>query len=270
MDSKVIYFTVCRYVPDILRDEFINVGVLAHIPQDEWCYFYKTKNLVRIKHFDDEVELDVISVLLESLEYQFNEVDLLSPNHEGIAQKNFLENELRYFVNQLQFSEIRTLVSTEPEKDIADLRDLYLYYDKKKSERINTDRVRRLVSKLFTSSDLKKSITRNPEPQNLFKQQPFDFSMNLNGDEVFIKALSFDYKHYNKLFNEVKGLLYDIEYFKKNNIHHIKLVVNNTEFKEEFEKLALEQLKNVVDVYTLEEFANFVSKAEVARQDALQ
>jgi hypothetical protein len=262
MSTKIIHYSVCRYVPDILRDEFINVGVLTHVPEEEWCHFYRTKNLTRIKNFDDEVELDVISVLLESLEYQFNSNIFSSPEHEGIGNHDFLSKEISNFVNQIQFSEIRTLTSEDLQEDIQDLCDMYLYYDKKKSERINKDRVRRLVSKMFSTSRLRSFVDRTPDLFNNFKQRPFDFSIKVNNHETYIKALSFDYKQSNKFYNEIKAFLYDLEYFRNMNINDIKVVINNTEFEKDFEKLALKILKEKTDVYTLSEFSEYINEAE--------
>lgn len=262
MHPKVIHYTICKYVPDILREELINVGVLAHIPEDGWAEFYKTKNLKRIRHFDDEVDLDVISVLLESLEYQFNTNSISDMDFSDIHQDYFLKNETKYYVNQLQFSEVKTLASYNVDDDLKDLYDMYLYYDKPKSDRINTDRVRRLVSKMFTNSAFKTSINRKPSTQNLFKQQPFDFSVNLKGEETLIKVFSFDYKKFNHLFNEVKSFLYDVQHFKQMDINNIKVVINNTDFDKEFEQIALKHLKEEIEVYTLQEFAQYINEAE--------
>lgn len=126
MIDKPIFFAVCRYIPDILRGESINAGIIIHIPEDEWVNFYSTKNISRIRSFDDEVEVSVLKAVLDSLSYQFN------PNRtsdlEGINSQKFLEQELVYFVNQIQFSEIRVLNSNEQnlEKDINNIIDMYL------------------------------------------------------------------------------------------------------------------------------------------------
>lgn len=261
MESKFIHFTVCRYVPDILRDEFINVGVLVHVPEEGVSRFYKTRNLSRIKNFDDEVELDVIKVLLESLEYQFNQSTIHSPDLENLDDHNFLENETKFYVNQIQFSNIRTLTSDDLDEDIKDLCSTYLYYDKRKSERIDKYKVRSLVSKMIDNSKLKGFVNKYPEIRNNFNQQPFDFSLNLNENETLIKALSFDYKKQTKLFNEIKSFLYDLYYFKELNTD-IKVVINNTAFENNFEKVALDQLKQFIEVYTLEEFSGFIDRAE--------
>ncbi|MCY8654267.1 DUF3037 domain-containing protein [Bacillus spizizenii] len=260
METSVIHYAICRYIPDILRGEAINVGILTHVPSKGYCKFNKIKNLSRVKSFDDEVDIDVIKALLESIQYQFN----TEPDNfqlPGIKEDTFLEAELKYYVNQIQFSEVRSLNSTPSsiKEDIEDLTDMYLYYDKKKSERITADKVKRLTSKMFKQNTIK--VKRNPSAKNQFKQQPFDFSVKLNNKDTYIKALSFDYKNHNKFYNEIKALLTDINYFKKLNIGEIKIVINNTTLEEEYEKIAYTVLKEHVEVLTLEKLDDFLNKS---------
>lgn len=258
MNDKPIYFSVCRYIPDILRGESINVGIVVHIPEHRFIKFYKTKNLSRVRSFDDEVEMEVIKALLESLEYQFNYNR--ASELKGLNRDDFLKNELVYFINQVQFSEIRVLNSDINlfEENIKDLIDMYLYYDKKKSERIDRNRVRSLASKIVSQSYLKNSIDRNPKLKNNFNQQAFDFSLDFGNQKEYIRAISFDYKNTNKFFNEIKSFLYDVSYFKNNLDVNIKVVINNTDKSEMYEQVAYDTLKNEVDIFTLEEFDKFV------------
>jgi hypothetical protein len=248
-----------------MRGEAINVGVLVHVPEEKFCHFYKTKNLTRIKNFDDELEIDVIKVLLESLEYQFNTNTIHSPDLKGLEYDDFLEKETSYYVNQFQFSNIKTFSSDDLSEDIEDLCNIYLYYDKKKSERIDKYKVKSLVSKIITSSKLKPYVDRNPKLKNNFQQQAFDFSLKLNNHETLIKALSLDYRRHNKMLNEIKSFLYDLLYFKYSSsldTSDIKVVVNNTQFEKKYERIAVEELKKFIEVYTLEEFSKFIDKTE--------
>ncbi|MEI2390544.1 hypothetical protein V8V55_12095, partial [Priestia megaterium] len=82
------------------------------------------------------------------------------------------------------------------------------------------------------------------------------------GEENLIKVLSIDYKKYNHLFNEVKSFLYEVNYFKKLDTPNIKVVINNTEFDKKFEQLALKQLVEETEVFTLQQFADYINKAE--------
>lgn len=260
--EKIVNFAVCRYIPNILRDEFINVGVVVHVPEDKFVHFYKTKNYRRVKAFDDEVDIEVIKALLESLEYQFNTTTVYSPNLQGTENNDFLLSEISFYVNQLQFSNIRTFSSSELTQEIKDLCDTYLYYDKRKSERIGPEKVRSLVSKMFTSSRINSVVNRKPEFKNMFQQQTFDFCIEINNSNTLIKALSFDYQNKNKFYKEIKSLLYDVQYFRDMNIQDIKLVINNTELNAEYEKHAFKILNEYTDVYTLEQFSKFIDETE--------
>lgn len=262
VSTKIINFAVCRYIPDILRDEFINVGVLVHIPSEKFVNFYKTRNYKRILSFDDEVEIDVIKAMLESLEYQFNTTTVHSPDLSNVGHPDFLTTFTSIYVNQLQFSNIRTFSSELVAEDIRDLCDTYLYYDKKKSDRIGPEKVRRLVSKMFTASKINSLVDRKPKYKNMFQQQTFDFSLKLNDNDTLIKVLSFDYKNKNKFFKEVKSTLFDIKYFKDMDIHDIKIVINNTDFSKKHERSAFEVLSGLSEVYTLEQFSKYIDEAE--------
>lgn len=266
LNSKTIFYSVCRYVPDIIRDEFINVGVLTYIPELGESKFHKTKGLARVKNFDDELEMDILKALLESLEIQFNVRTLPVMSKEPNA--DFIKKELVYFVNQIQFSEIRALNSTNIEEDIKDLFDMYLYYDQKKSQRIDAQRVKRLLSKLFTQNELK-DVNRHPNEQNVFRQQTFDFSVKIKGSPTLIKALSFDYSNHNNLYREIKSLLYDIDHFKKMNIDNIKIVINNTNIENESEKLAYKLLSEEAEVLTVQQFAEVLNNKEINAAEQL-
>ncbi|WP_167578643.1 DUF3037 domain-containing protein [Jeotgalibacillus proteolyticus] len=268
MEPKIMHYAVCRYVPDILRDEFVNIGIVVHIPKDKYLKFFRTKNLSRIKHFDDEIESDLIKAMLESLEIQFSSKEILSQNRTGLSSSDFLQSETVFFVNQLQFSEIRSLHTESLESDINDLFDMYLYYDKKKSERIDSARVKTLVSKMFTQKELNKVVNRNPSIQNKFNQTPFDFSVQLGERDLFIKALSFDYRQENRLYTEIKSFLFDLQHFQDRDVNNIKVVINNTEMDSEFEIKAFNIMKEYTDVLTLEEFDNFISNN--SKQDNYQ
>ncbi|MFD2210255.1 DUF3037 domain-containing protein [Virgibacillus halophilus] len=268
--DKPIYFAVCSYIPDILRGESINVGILVHVPDNKFVQFYKTKNLSRIRSFDDEVELDVLKALLESIAYQFN--NNRASELEGIDNQGFLKKELVYFINQIQFSEVRALNSDNSslQSHINDLIDMYLYYDKKKSERISPDRVRSLASKMVRSSYLKNKINRHPDIKNNFNQSPIDFTIEINGNKILFKAISFDYKAKNKFYNEIKSLLYDLSYIKKQTNNEIKVIINNTNRDKDYEKLAYNLLRKEVDVFTLEEFDKFIFNSSMDQNQQLE
>lgn len=266
MSERKLIYSVCKYVPDLMRGEAINVGIVVHSPEDKRVLFRAVKNFSRIRAFDDEVDIDILKALLESIDVQFNTASLLEDEKE-LSSLSLLNNELIYFVNQIQFDEIKTILSSNIEQDISDLVDTYLYYEKKKSNRISSERVRNLASRLVTNSELKKNINRHPNIKNNFEQVPVDFTLNIHGEDVYFKALTFDYQNRNMFLKELKNILYDIDELKD---FEIKILINNVEIEKDYEKLAIDSLKNKgVEVLTLAEFSRFIDCPKVTGQTKL-
>lgn len=263
LKEQRLLYSVCRYIPDLMRGESINVGIAIHNFSSSEVIFRQSKHFSRIKAFDDEVDIEVLKALLESISIQFS-TEYLLENEQALDSELLLKEETSHFVNQIQFDEIKTLISDNVENDIQDLIDIYLYYEKKKSDRITRDKVRSLASRIVADSRLKKNINKHPRIKNMFYQTPVDFSLELYNEEVYFKALTFDYKDKNKFIKELKNLLFDVNDLKN---FKIKVVINNAEAEEDYEKLALKALKEKnVDVYTLNQFRNFVDSSEATGQ----
>ncbi len=261
--SNTLFYSVCRYVPNFLRNESVIVGIVIHIPDQSRSIFKKTRNLSRIKAFDDEVELDIVKAVLNNMEIQLS---YTSKNVDrepllSVRKDSFLKDHLVFYVNQFQFDDIKVLNSSDVSLDIQDLCDMYLYYDKKKSERMSPSRVKSLSAKIFKQYDIKNILEKNPEYQNNFHQKPFDFKLNRsNKDPIYFKAFTFDYKKSTNLINEVKSVLYDINKAKQLGLEQITIVINNTDLDNNIEKQIYDELmKENVKVLTLAELNDFIN-----------
>lgn len=102
-----------------------------------------------------------------------------------------LNSKINHYVNQIQFSDIRILETEDLENDLNDLYDTYLYYDKKKPNRINHNRVRALASKIVASSVFKNSV-KKCQNKSTFYDSAYDFSIELGREESYVKAFSLD------------------------------------------------------------------------------
>lgn len=267
--TNIIYFSVCRYVPSILRGEYVNIGLAYHIPSEKRLNFIASKNIRRIKSFDDEIEVDVINAIFESLKYEFGSITLEKyDEYEDIdlSNPNLLTEKTSGYVNQIQFSEVKVYESQDDtEKAIKDLTDMFLYYDKKKSERINQDRVRALAVKIINSSSYKSSLERVERKEGFF-EHPYDIKFNINGHEKYIKAFSFDYKHPRLIFKEIKAYLYELEHALNNGLirlSDIKIVINNTDLESNYEKEITKNLPEELEVLTLEQFNTILNNTGI-------
>lgn len=109
-------------------------------------------------------------MMFEHLEYQFNfselgEEDICEIDNEEfnrINKDSFLLEKTKYYVNEFRFLPIKKLevtsISISIEKDIKDLERTYLYYDKPKSDRITTSKVKFLLNKKVRNLKLKKYV----------------------------------------------------------------------------------------------------------------
>ncbi|MBX0315493.1 DUF3037 domain-containing protein [Planococcus glaciei] len=263
--SEMIYFSICRYVPSVLRGEKVNIGFAYHIPSLNKIGFKRTKNIKRIKSFDDELEMDMIHAIFESLDYDFGEgslIDYEEFENINLSDENLLNDRIKSYVNQIQFSQVKVFSAEAGiEQSLKDIADLFLYYDKKKNERINQDKVRALATKMVNNSMYKNSITKFNK-RNDFYEVPYDFSFNINGQEKFVKAFSFDYTQVNRFYKEIKAYLYDLDHAVKNNdinLNSIQIVINDTNLEKDFEKTISKELPEEIDMKTLDEFSSILN-----------
>lgn len=230
MNNLDIYFAVCKYTPDLVRQETINVGLVIHCPNpgNEYSKFIRITNKRRIASFDDEYDAEYIDMIFDSLEYEFNYFDLdeedFYDRFSDINSSDFVIDRTRYYVNEIHFETPKLLKTDNASilKDIQDLKDTYLYYEKPKHKRISAEDVRRLIRKQYNTYKFK----------NYEEADVFDFSGNSIFDykysNTYVKAFTFDYKESKNLYNYMKIFLYDVYKEKeKFQTSKIKIVVNN-------------------------------------------
>lgn len=73
--SKLLKYSVLRYSPSVLSGESINLGILFSEENIGYYSFRFTRNLARIKSFDDELNREALFDLLTGIK---EEVDLES------------------------------------------------------------------------------------------------------------------------------------------------------------------------------------------------
>ncbi|MFK4567015.1 DUF3037 domain-containing protein [Enterococcus sp. UD-01] len=231
MKKVNLFYSVCQYIPSLIRQESINFGIVVHCPESEYSEFYRTKNFNRIKHFDDEFDIDYLNMMAESLDYTFS-IDRLHEDEfqdaslfNDIRDSSFIDERTKFYANEFRFLPTQHLSTTQEElcQDIEELKQTFLYYDQPKGERISTQEVRKLLSKQYKIVKLNKYISKTTFKD--FADEPvFDFCYN----DTVIKALSFDYVRGRDLIKQTKILSQDIidniEYLKGK---MVQIVVDN-------------------------------------------
>lgn len=232
-----LFYSVCQYIPSLIRQESINFGIVIHCPESEYSEFFRTKNFNRIKHFDDEFDIEYLNMMAESLDYTFS-IDRL---HEGnfqdtslftdIGESYFIDERTKFYANEFKFLPTQHLLTTQAElsQDIEELKQTFLYYDQPKGERISTQEVRKLLSKQYKIVKLNKYVNKTTFKD--YADEPvFDFCYN----DTVVKALSFDYVRDSDLIKQTKILSQDIidniEYLRGK---MIQIVIDNEVNKNE-------------------------------------
>lgn len=264
--KNTVFFAICKYVPSLLRGEKLNIGFAYHIPNNGEIGFFSSKNTRRIISFDDEIDAEIINYLFESLKYDFSSETFENyDNYDDKKLKNpdLLHSKIANYVNQIQFDDVSVYESNDSIQSILnDISDMHLYYDKSKAERITSDRVISLARKMVKSSIYKDTLEKS-EHKDVFYAPPFDFKIIMDGQTKYIKGFSFDYKQTSRFFKEIKSYLFDLnnEISKgRINLKDIKIVINNTEFDNDHEKIIKEYLPDGLDLITLEKFGNIIAK----------
>lgn len=269
--KKTIFFAICRYVPSLLRGESLNIGFVYHIPTLENLGFYESKNIKRLRSFDDELDSDTINMIFESLKYDFNSSPDIYLNDDlelPLTDSNLLKHKLYNYVNQIQFGEISVMefdyVNQESVNNtLQDIADIYLYFDKPKSKRMSHERVKALARKIVKASDYADTLSNATNDNAVFYTQPYDFKIRLNDKPLYIKGFSFDYSQYKSFYKEMKSYLYDLNHAVYENgleIDEVKIVINNTNLEKEHEKVITEILPDELEYYTLERFSSFLTE----------
>lgn len=264
MENK-IFFSVAKYVPDLLRDEQINFGFAYFYPEEQEIGFISSKNTNRILAFDDELDLDTLNLLRSSLEYDFSMDSFEFDDDEDtlkylISQKNatILDQKTKNYINQVQFSpSLSIVVEVNLEQAIKDLSDIYLYYDRQKKERkMDKDRIRNLSKKIIQSNLSKDLYFECKKDKSAFFNKPYDFRVLIGSEYKYIKALTFDYKKHYRLYEELKIFMYDLEQSLNIdpdlNSNDFIVVINKTDFSTEMEKTAKDVLEEKVKLITID------------------
>lgn len=195
--DRICKFSVLRYVPNDIRQEFINIGVVLHSPEDKFIDCLITNNYSRVKSFDDEIDLPFLKIVLSGVKDDFSKTSVVSgPSFEDIADRLYLEKATSIYVNQLQFSEIKQIRSRDLEADLLKLFKMYVYFDVQKKSRITDQEVKTIMNRVIRSKThhLFHHFDRNIKVDIGAEQIELDYAYKTMADRLkIVKTFSFDY-----------------------------------------------------------------------------
>jgi hypothetical protein len=270
--EKLCKFSVLRYVPNENREEFINIGLVFHSPEDQFVDLVITNNFRRLKAFDDEIDVDFLKIVLDGLKEDFSITTTTGPSYRELADWDFLERKTSIFVNQLQFSSIYIIRSIDIGEDFKKLFKTYVYFDTPKKKRFTDNDVRSIMNRVLRTKEVFQKIDRNISfdigPQTI----ELDYKIETENDKLkLIKTFSFDYSNRGSSQAPVlaKEWAWNFDKLKKrNNIDRDEIMTLVYVGREQNKnvKLALDVLReeaNIIkaeDVNEIEKFADNLTK----------
>lgn len=190
--TKIGYYSVLRYVPSVVREEFMNIGLAFHYPHDCILEIKVTDSFSRLRKFDDEADIDLLRVILDGIKDEFDPFSPDGPNREQLCDETLLEKLTKPYVNQLQFSDIHGIVIQDPESDFDSLYKTYVYYEHPRSKRITEQQVHALLRRTFRQHNIMRVLQGNTTVRAKREEEIIRFDFGYRQRE-FIKVFAFDY-----------------------------------------------------------------------------
>lgn len=256
--DKLLYYSVLKYIPSVIRMESINVGIAVHYPSKKYSHFFKTSNMQRVRAFDDEYDSDFFHMVMETLEYEidFGKLDDLSLNlidksqetrFKDIEEESFLNKRTSYLANEFRFTPVQSISTNdeEVESDIYSLKDMYLYYDKPKAKRITKKEVHSLLAKQLRSYNLSNVKKAPVYKDELGGKVKYDYRINNN---TLLRSITFDYKNVDSLSKELKVLLYDLKEINDSKISNIFLIRNDNFKNDSYQTIYTNFLEKISEI----------------------
>lgn len=107
-----------QYVPDLLRGEYVNIGVLLHSPQEKYLGCLFTDDFRRIQHFHPQADVPFLRQLQAHFEMEIDE--------HGADLEGHLQFMRRSFSNLIQVSEPRVFCLVDPQRELPELFERYV------------------------------------------------------------------------------------------------------------------------------------------------
>lgn len=276
--QKIAKYAVLRYVPSLEREEFINIGIAFHSPEDKYLNLSITDNFKRVKTFDDEVDINFLKLILNGMEDEFEPSTIDGFSEKQLKNPDLLNEYTKFYVNQLQFSEVKFILSNNILCDEKSLFDTYVYFDAPKNERITKDKVKSLMSRVFTSNkkkfEYKKDVAINIGSEEI--NMDFLFPSN-KGEKILLNSLSFDYaknkeknalsiaKEWHWNINKIEELYKQnklTEQLSNNNSLKFKMVIFQVHKNSVYDEALsiLEDVSSIIKVRSEQEIQDFANK----------
>lgn len=221
MELMTAYYSVVRLVPDLVKDEAVNIGVVLVCPSQKFggCRF--PVNYSKLKNFFPDTDLNLLNYFIKDLKKKF--IFQRQPSKYGklYISREFSLDYLEYMSNSFnylfQFTEPRTTLTNDLQSELDDLFDQFVNEERltgairQRSRMLKTE-----ITQIFRERQVLDRVERNIEIKS---KTPFriDFKYT-NGQANLIQPISFSPRENTKGLYETAAVWQ--YYFRQ--IPHIK------------------------------------------------
>jgi hypothetical protein len=154
-DAKQCEFLLVRYVPDAVKDEFINIGVVVLSDAEGFADLRFTRDWRRVRCLDPAADLEMLQAV---------ETELRERLRAGGADRQRILHLLSdSFANAVQVSSPKALLTDAPEQELSRLAELYLESARHGSKRDRSGRA-------YIVAQIQEAFTRAGVWELMFKR----------------------------------------------------------------------------------------------------
>ena len=251
MKSRVKY-AILKYVPNLERNERINVAVTLHYPETKQLEMTTINNWKRVKSFDDEADIQFLKKYVDDLKEQFN-VNLVN-DFDGFSLDNplLLDELTKYFVNKFIF-EIHEIDTNETFGDLLkNLKNIYLYYEVGKDKRITENESKAYIEQHLLENNI--SYEKRGSKNSIQEQYGNNINFDYKIDNNYYKLIFLTEDNYTAYVGILKMWLANAIMLQKENKHLIFVIDDllKNDRTESYKKM----LSDYGDVITVQDFIN--------------
>ena len=205
------YYSVVRYVPDIIRDEGVNIGVVLQVGAngDRNVLSHFTENFQRAAKIDPYLTTNILERNVR------HALDQIVEESESLELGQIITN---HSGGKIQFTQPRLTLVEESniEQEIQELYEQFVW-EETEARKIGVTETKlrqRVVAALRREgiNGERVKVNRPSDPVKIKGKRfhhTFDMSIQLNGQPDFIRCLSFDVEHHESKLESAKALIFD-------------------------------------------------------------
>lgn len=197
ISNNIIKFAILSYYPSIIATENINVGIIFFNVNSNERRFYHLKNWNRLQSFDDELDISFMKDYLFGLKSQVEE------NLLNLKKAFDIETFVKYYVNELRFSDIHTATVDDIDEFEILTRKIHMRGDFEHHERLSKDSELKYIKMLLRSNNIE--FSNKPITGKYEENINFDYMIGSYGFKNFV----FEDKNIKSMITKAKYWAYN-------------------------------------------------------------